>query len=311
MKSRRWFMLALASAVIGTTAFHLAQSNLEASSAFSAFRGDLLLSGARTVLPSNAVSKLDRSLFATYRVGRNEDLWTICKRFGIDSFSIRSSNGLDLDGVSPGMVLRIPNHKGTWYEVREPESLRTISRGFSRGKVLKEAYEEEVLLANGYPTPSLELADRAFATGTWIFLPGAWRPSGIQLPYTNPRVTSGFGSRRHPVLGITRAHHGLDIAKAYGTPVTVPREGVVLSAGWAGGYGKMIEIRHTVKSRNGTRVLTTRYGHLSAIYVHEGQKVHINQMIGRVGSTGISTGPHLHFEVRDDSGRANNPRKFQ
>ena len=223
---------------------------------------------------------------------------------------MRSSNNIDLEGITPGMTLLIPNHKGTLYEVTEPASLQMISRGFNRGKVLKDVYDREILLANNFPPPDLTLPDHPFEIGTRLFLPQAWRPSGIPLPVIG-RITSGYGRRRHPVLGITRSHHGMDIAKPYGSPVVVSREGVVVSAGWAGGYGNMIEVRHEIKTRKGTRVLVTRYGHLSKILVRTGQRVALNQLIGRVGSTGISTGPHLHFEVRDETGNPNNPARYQ
>jgi murein DD-endopeptidase MepM/ murein hydrolase activator NlpD len=96
-------------------------------------------------------------------------------------------------------------------------------------------------------------------------------------------------------------HEGLDIPKPYGTPVYPARSGRVTLAGWHEGYGMLIEIRHF----NGE---ATRYGHLSKIYVKPGDVVQRGKtLIGRVGSTGISTGPHLHFEVRDRNGNPVNP----
>jgi murein DD-endopeptidase MepM/ murein hydrolase activator NlpD len=97
-------------------------------------------------------------------------------------------------------------------------------------------------------------------------------------------------------------HTGLDFRSSSGDPVRVTADGVVETAGWNGGYGKMIEVDHG----NG---FSTRYGHLSQIEVKVGQKVHIGQTIGRVGSTGRSTGPHLHYETRID-GDAVDPQKF-
>jgi murein DD-endopeptidase MepM/ murein hydrolase activator NlpD len=113
-----------------------------------------------------------------------------------------------------------------------------------------------------------------------------------KYPVQFRRISSTFGTRRHPVLGYTRAHKGTDYAASTGTPVRSIGDGVVLSAGWSGGYGKMIQIRHT----NG---YVTRYGHLSVINdgIHAGARVKMEQQIGRVGTTGLSTGPHLHFEV--------------
>ncbi|MGQ0548600.1 MAG: murein hydrolase activator EnvC family protein [Armatimonadota bacterium] len=106
-------------------------------------------------------------------------------------------------------------------------------------------------------------------------------------------VTSRFGFRRHPIFRIRQFHQGLDIAAAQGSPVRAAFAGVVLFAGWYGGYGKLVIIDHG----QGT---STLYGHLSAILASPGQQVPQGHLVGRVGSTGYSTGPHLHFEVRQN-----------
>jgi murein DD-endopeptidase MepM/ murein hydrolase activator NlpD len=127
------------------------------------------------------------------------------------------------------------------------------------------------------------------------------------VPYRKPVVgevefTSGFGVRSDPFLGRAAMHTGLDFRAATGDPVRATANGKVVSAGWSGGYGRMIEIDHG----NG---LATRYGHLSEIGVKIGDTVKIGQVIGEVGSTGRSTGPHLHYETRID-GEAVDPQKF-
>ena len=127
------------------------------------------------------------------------------------------------------------------------------------------------------------------------------------VPYRKPVVgevefTSGFGVRSDPFLGRPAMHTGLDFRAATGDPVRATANGKVVSAGWSGGYGRMVEIDHG----NG---LSTRYGHLSEIGVKVGEAVKIGQMIGEVGSTGRSTGPHLHYETRID-GEAVDPQKF-
>jgi murein DD-endopeptidase MepM/ murein hydrolase activator NlpD len=114
--------------------------------------------------------------------------------------------------------------------------------------------------------------------------------------------TSGFGVRMDPFIRSLAMHTGLDMRANTGEPVRATAAGKVVSAGWSGGYGKMVEIDHG----NG---LATRYGHLSAIDVAEGQSIRIGQVVGRVGSTGRSTGPHLHYETRID-GDAVDPQKF-
>jgi murein DD-endopeptidase MepM/ murein hydrolase activator NlpD len=127
------------------------------------------------------------------------------------------------------------------------------------------------------------------------------------VPYRKPVIgevefTSGFGVRSDPFLGRPAMHTGLDFRASMGDPVRATANGKVASSGWAGGYGRMVEIDHG----NG---LSTRYGHLSEISVKVGDQIKIGQVIGAVGSTGRSTGPHLHYETRID-GEAVDPQKF-
>jgi murein DD-endopeptidase MepM/ murein hydrolase activator NlpD len=105
-------------------------------------------------------------------------------------------------------------------------------------------------------------------------------------------TSSGFGYRLHPVLGSWLMHAGRDLAAPEGTPVVAALSGTVLSSGVAGGYGLAIEVEHDRPRRR------TLYGHLSELYVKPGDRVRQGEVIGRVGSTGLSTGPHLHFELR-------------
>jgi murein DD-endopeptidase MepM/ murein hydrolase activator NlpD len=115
-------------------------------------------------------------------------------------------------------------------------------------------------------------------------------------------VTSGFGVRMDPFFRALAMHTGIDMRSSIGEPVRATAAGKVVSAGWSGGYGKMVEIDHG----NG---LATRYGHLSSIDVSEGQSIRVGQVVGKVGSTGRSTGPHLHYETRVD-GDPVDPHKF-
>jgi len=123
---------------------------------------------------------------------------------------------------------------------------------------------------------------------------------GISLyPIDFVRITSRFSwNRYHPVLGIFRAHLGTDFGAAVGTPAKATADGVVVSAGWAGGYGRLLVLRLW----NG---YTIRYGHLSrfAKGIHAGRKVVQGQVIAYTGNTGLTTGPHLHYEIRDARGR--------
>jgi murein DD-endopeptidase MepM/ murein hydrolase activator NlpD len=127
---------------------------------------------------------------------------------------------------------------------------------------------------------------------------------GGALPWPiNGRITSGFGNRFDPYYHVWQLHPGLDIAAPIGTPIMAVAAGRVTQAGWFGGYGNYTCIDHG--KVNGVR-LSTCYGHQSRIQVTPGQVVRAGQVIGAVGSTGASTGPHLHFEVRL-GGRPVNP----
>jgi murein DD-endopeptidase MepM/ murein hydrolase activator NlpD len=123
------------------------------------------------------------------------------------------------------------------------------------------------------------------------------RPTPSDVRYSSP-----FGYRTHPVLGTKRLHAGLDMAAPVGTPIRAPGSGVVLTAGKAGGYGNMVQIDHGSG-------LVTRFAHLSEIKVAAGQPVSIGTLIGLMGSTGMSTGSHLHYETRIH-GTPQNPACF-
>ena len=115
-------------------------------------------------------------------------------------------------------------------------------------------------------------------------------------------MSSPFGARMDPFLKGPAIHTGIDLRGDKGDPVRVTANGSVTIASWQGGYGNMVEVDHG----NG---FATRYGHLSEIDVKVGQTVRIGQTIGKIGSTGRSTGPHLHYETRVD-GEAVDPQKF-
>ena len=118
-------------------------------------------------------------------------------------------------------------------------------------------------------------------------------------PAPTGRFTSGFGVRYDPFSGYAAMHAGVDLAGRHGDPIRAASDGVVSNAGWSGAYGRLVEIGHG-------KGIVTRYGHLSRITVRSGESVKKGDMIGRMGSTGRSTGTHLHYEVRID-GRAVNP----
>ena len=125
----------------------------------------------------------------------------------------------------------------------------------------------------------------------------------LRAPLQFRRISSRFGGRVHPILGTYRQHEGVDYSASYGTPVRATADGIVTHAGREGGYGNLIEVRHA----NGIR---TRYGHLSGFArgLHIGARVTQGQTLGFVGSTGLSTGPHLHYEFVIN-GRRTNPQR--
>jgi murein DD-endopeptidase MepM/ murein hydrolase activator NlpD len=115
----------------------------------------------------------------------------------------------------------------------------------------------------------------------------------------NGNMTSGFGYRRHPILGYRKMHSGIDFGAPYGAPIYAATDGIIAHAGRKGGYGNFVQINHGGG-------IATGYGHMSRIVTSAGQRVRQGQIIGYVGSTGLSTGPHLHYELYRN-GAAINP----
>ncbi|HEY9552437.1 M23 family metallopeptidase [Allosphingosinicella sp.] len=124
----------------------------------------------------------------------------------------------------------------------------------------------------------------------WFEASGVGKSSGMLQRPVPGRVTSAFGKRRHPILGYTRMHKGMDFRAGHGTPILAAADGRVVRAGRAGGYGKQVRIKH----EGG---LVTSYSHMSRIAADSGNRVKKGEVIGYVGSTGLSTGPHLHYEL--------------
>lgn len=229
-----------------------------------------------------------------------EELLELTKGFALANGEIRSS--LYVSAESAGMpqdVLRRMVRLFS-YDVDFERDLREGDRYM--------AFFEHQLAPDGTPVRSGEiLAASMNVNGRELLFyrftppgsdtPDYFSPDGksvrkalLRTPVDATRISSGFGRRKHPILGYTRMHKGLDFAASSGTPIRAAGDGVVEKAGWFGGYGKYVRIRH-----NGT--YSTAYGHMSRLRVKPGQRIKQGQVIGNVGSTGRSTGPHLHYEV--------------
>lgn len=133
----------------------------------------------------------------------------------------------------------------------------------------------------------------------WFEASGVGKTSGMLQRPVPGAVSSNFGMRQHPILGYSRMHKGMDFRGGYGTPILAASDGRVVRAGWAGGYGKQVRIAHAGG-------IQTSYSHMSRFVVQPGAQVKQGQVIGYIGSTGLSTGPHLHYELYRN-GAAINP----
>jgi murein DD-endopeptidase MepM/ murein hydrolase activator NlpD len=173
----------------------------------------------------------------------------------------------------------------------KPESVDPLANGDQRFKSLFASWTAIERTSPTVGTGAQTAYSAPFAQPT-VSVPS-------RMPLDGAQLTSGFGMRVHPVLGGRRQHTGIDLAAPTGTPVYATADGVVSRADWYSSYGLYISIEHGAS-------MQTRYGHLSRLAVAAGDSVKKGDLIGYVGSTGRSTGPHLHYEVRID-GLAVNP----
>ena len=235
-----------------------------------------------------------------HKVKQGETLDAIAKQHNLKTATLMGLNPEVRNGdVKAGQTLSVPPLDGLTYRFKNEENYTTVAKKYNvRADVLFER--------NGCQNrPKV------------VFVPGAiWKPDpipfkpvivarrsdnpsvifetgGYPLPYSVP-VTSDYGWRMNPVTTIWSFHSGIDLGAPFGTPVLAAQTGRVEYAGWGDGYGNLIELDHGSTG--------TRYAHLEAIYVSQGQQVSPGQQIGVVGSTGRSTGPHLHFELMAPSG---------
>ena len=198
----------------------------------------------------------------THEVAAGETLWGISRALGVRVENLAVANHLALEAVlHPGQALVVPSQDAS------------VSVAGTRTARL--------------PTPAAPSKGPRLTFRNMPLLGDSW-PLGQP---SEGMITSRFGWRIHPIFGTREFHTGLDIANRIGTPVRAAEAGIVRFVGWMGGYGRLIVVAHG----DG---LETSYSHLSAMVVSLGERVGRGQVVGRMGSTGWSTGPHLFFEVR-------------
>ena len=227
-------------------------------------------------------------------VQKGETLSEIAQKYKVPLRSIVQANSIkSAHRIQTGRTLRIPSgafpvEKDVWYKVQPGDTLFSIGRRHN-------IEWRELQRINSIDAP------RRLQIGDMIRMredgPGFGKPLRIPLV-----VTSKYGYRPHPVTGRYQHHEGIDFRAATGTRVYASKSGKVIFAGRKNGYGKIVGIEHQGN-------FTTWYGHLSQIRVKVGQTVSQGKVIGLSGNTGISTGPHLHFEIRY-KGRSEKPTTY-
>ena len=235
-----------------------------------------------------------------HKVKKGETLSGIARKYEVSLKSIAQTNSItSIDRLQIGEKLVIPigskpvkageGTEGSWYIVEDGDSLYSIAR---RHNIKDWAKLQRI---NGISNP------KHLRVGQRIFIPGD-ESVGFAKPLRKTLVvTSDYGYRRHPIKRKYLMHEGIDFRAAPGTRVYASKTGRVTYASWKSGYGNIVIIQHQDD-------FSTVYGHLSRIRVSVGNIVQQRQIIGLSGNTGVSTGPHLHFEIRY-KGKSENPAR--
>ena len=241
---------------------------------------------SREGLPEPAAFSRPMELsYSSYKVEKGDTIGEIAKNFGLNQDTLLSFNNIKNSRlIQIGQFLKIPNQDGILYTIKSGDSLSAIAEKYS--------VDSEVVKSIN------KLADDTLLTGSKLFLPGA-RMNQIDVQEINGDlfswpvrgyISSNYGYRISPFTGVRQFHSGLDIAAPHGTPVKAAMYGRVVDTGYDTNSGNYVVIAH----HGGYK---TFYGHLDVIRTKPGAAVHTGDRIGDVGSTGLSTGSHLHFTV--------------
>ena len=234
-----------------------------------------------------------------YIIEEGDNLTVISRKIGANLDTLVSVNKIsNANRLRPGQKIIVPNRNGLLYTMKKGESIEDVTERY-------DVSLKRVLTFNKISDASnIEAGDDIFLPGAKYTLDERIDKFGqmFSLPTTITRISSVFGYRVHPITGVRTKHMGVDIPGRLNTPVYASRKGKVIFAGYSGGYGNLVIVRHD-------KGYTTYYGHLNSITTKAGANVGVGVMIGRMGSTGRSTGSHLHFEVRRN-GVALNPADF-
>lgn len=237
--------------------------------------------------------------YEEYTIGEGENLTTISRKIGVNLDTLVSVNKItNANKLKPGQKIIIPNINGLLYTIKQNENIEEVASKY-------DIQLNRILAFNKIDEISdIEIGDDIFLPGAKYTLDERIEKFGqmFSLPVTVTRISSLFGYRVHPITKVRTKHTGVDIPGSLNTPVYAARKGKVIFAGYSGGYGNLVIVRHD-------KGYTTYYGHLNKITTKIGANVGVGVMIGRMGSTGNSTGSHLHFEVRRN-GEALNPIDF-
>ena len=246
--------------------------------------------------PLTSPTQVGQASWSTYRVQPGDTLAGLASRYSVPLSYLIASNDLTApENLYPGQELVVPRD-GVVHTLRPGQSLWDLA--ITYGVSVEAIREANGLSRDPLPGERLFIPEPRIVPQVAVLELGGESSAGFIWPLRG-RLTSLFGPRTHPIYGTPDFHTGIDLAVPEGTPVHAAAPGTVIWADTKGGYGLLVIIDHG----NG---YTSYYGHLSRILVRVGQFVEVGQVVALSGNTGLSTGPHLHFEVRK-SGEPINP----